>query len=119
MHSESNFFTGLPLFLMDWRDSNRLEVSFKHDTDTSAAAQPDNDTTAVTQRIVDITCTPCQHFTGWTPWDSFKTLWASWVVEEVIPDDLAKSACPPLVRESDSLAFPKSDNRGQTISQSV
>eukprot|EP00475_Leptophrys_vorax_P032753 TRINITY_DN5094_c0_g1_i3.p1 TRINITY_DN5094_c0_g1~~TRINITY_DN5094_c0_g1_i3.p1 ORF type:complete len:460 (-),score=118.82 TRINITY_DN5094_c0_g1_i3:817-2196(-) len=27
-----------------------------------------------------IVCTPCQHFSGRTLWDSSKTLWASWVV---------------------------------------
>jgi hypothetical protein len=73
---------------MDWRDSKRLEVSFNHNADD--ASQPD------TKRIVDITCTPCQHFTGRTLWDSFKTLWASWVVEEVFTDDLGKSARPPV-----------------------
>jgi len=79
---------------MDWRDSKRLEVSFTaHDADTSK--QPEN-SAPVTKRIVDITCTPCQHFTGRTPWDSFKSLWASWVVEEVITDDLGEFARSPV-----------------------
>ena len=36
---------------------------------------------------------------GRTPWDSFKSLWSSWVVEEVVSDDLGKSAAaarPPV-----------------------
>jgi len=72
---------------MDWRDSKRLEVSFT----SHVSNKPVN-----TKRIVDITCTPCQHFTGRTPWDSYKSLWASWVVEEVITNDLGESARPPV-----------------------
>ncbi|CAO3617066.1 unnamed protein product [Cunninghamella echinulata] len=29
------------------------------------------------------TCTPCQHFSGRTPFDNNKTLWASWCVEAI------------------------------------
>ena len=86
---------GLPAsntHIMDWRDSKRLQVSFDYDTNSVADESP-----TVTKRIVDITCTPCQHFTGRSLWDSFKSLWASWVVEEVIPDgDLGTSARPPV-----------------------
>ena len=77
---------------MDWEDCKRLEVSFGDRT------QAEN-TDGSMKRIVDITCTPCQHFTGRTPWDSFKSLWSSWVVEEVVSDDLGKSAAaarPPV-----------------------
>ena len=57
---------------MDWWDSTRLEVSSSSENDKVA---PD-----VT---VDITCTPAQHYTSRGVFDRFKTLWASWVVEEV------------------------------------
>jgi len=57
---------------MDWWDSTRLEVSSSSENDKAA---PDV--------AVDITCTPAQHFTGRGVFDRFKTLWASWVVEEV------------------------------------
>jgi len=78
---------------MDWRDSKRLEVSFaSQGADTST----ESDNTSVTRRIIDITCTPCQHFTGHTPWNSFKSLWASRVVNDIITDDLGKSARPPV-----------------------
>ncbi|KIM37395.1 hypothetical protein M413DRAFT_448461 [Hebeloma cylindrosporum] len=49
--------------IMDWWESKRLEINATH--------------------AVDITCTPGQHFTGRTLTDSFKSLWAGWVVEEV------------------------------------
>ncbi|KAF9996448.1 hypothetical protein BGZ65_007961, partial [Modicella reniformis] len=32
---------------------------------------------------VKVTCTPCQHFTGRSIHDHYKTLWASWVVQTV------------------------------------
>ncbi|KAF9582760.1 hypothetical protein BGW38_010793 [Lunasporangiospora selenospora] len=35
------------------------------------------------QSHVRVTCTPCQHFTGRSLTDHYKTLWASWVVESV------------------------------------
>ncbi|KAF8152552.1 N-acyl-phosphatidylethanolamine-hydrolyzing phospholipase D [Crassisporium funariophilum] len=58
--------------IMDWWESKRLEV------DT-----PGDDNKVSTRLTVDITCTPGQHFTGRSPFDFFKSLWASWVVEEV------------------------------------
>jgi len=70
---------------MDWRDSKRLEVSF--DTDTSTQS---DDSAPVTKRIVDM------HATGRTRRASYKSLWASWVVEEVITDYLGESARPPV-----------------------
>ena len=84
---------------MDWRVSKRLEVSF--DTDTSTQS---DDSAPITKRIVDITCTPCQHATGRTRRASYKSLWASWVVEEVITDYLAESARPPVKVITDYLA---------------
>ena len=33
--------------------------------------------------LLDLTSTPCQHFSGRTLWDNFKSLWSGWVVEEV------------------------------------
>ena len=57
---------------MDWWDSKHLEVE-----------RPSHNNDGSEKRVVDITWTPCQHFTGRTLWDNFKSLWASWVVEEV------------------------------------
>lgn len=78
---------------MDWRHCKRLEVSFQTEADPSTKADHAD---VLTKCAVDITCTPSQHFTGRTFWDSFKTLWASWVIEEVITDNLGESARPPV-----------------------
>ncbi|KAJ2916915.1 hypothetical protein MD484_g3480, partial [Candolleomyces efflorescens] len=61
--------------IMDWWDSKRFEI------DLPSASQPGTSTVLG----VDITCTPCQHFSGRMWHDNFKTLWASWSVEEVAP----------------------------------
>jgi N-acyl-phosphatidylethanolamine-hydrolysing phospholipase D len=71
---------------MDWRDCKRLEVSFDS-TATHADSTEESGGRSIIKRAVDITCTPCQHFTGRAPWDLFKSLWASWAIEEVIADD--------------------------------
>lgn len=65
---------------MDWWESKRLVIS-KSDNDKS-----DRDGSASPKLTVDITCTPGQHFTGRTMWDHFRTLWAGWVIEEVVEE---------------------------------
>jgi hypothetical protein len=65
---------------MDWWDSKRVEVS---------VAGKDNQ-----RRSVDITCTPGQHFTGRSIFDHFKTLWASWTIEEIVPETNPSSRPP-------------------------
>jgi N-acyl-phosphatidylethanolamine-hydrolysing phospholipase D len=57
---------------MDWWESKHVEV------DIPAATSDGPTQTAA----FDVTCTPCQHFTGRGIFDRFKSLWASWVVEE-------------------------------------
>lgn len=59
------------IHIMDWWNSKRLEV---------AVPSGEGDAQSLS---VDITCTPGQHFTGRTLLDNYKTLWASWAVEEV------------------------------------
>ncbi|KAG6897255.1 hypothetical protein C0992_003039 [Termitomyces sp. T32_za158] len=64
------------IHIMDWWDAKRMEVSVPTMKDEPAH-----------KVTVDISCTPAQHFTGRSLMDRFKTLWASWVVEEVRPRD--------------------------------
>ncbi|KAJ7581790.1 N-acyl-phosphatidylethanolamine-hydrolyzing phospholipase D [Mycena floridula] len=64
---------GIPdshIHILDWWEGRRVEIE-----------QPSSKTT------VDITCTPAQHFTGRGLTDRFKTLWASWTIEEVLEPD--------------------------------
>jgi N-acyl-phosphatidylethanolamine-hydrolysing phospholipase D len=58
--------------IMDWWESKRLEVFSSSGLEQSHSV------------AVDIICTPAQHFTGRGILDRFKTLWSSWVVEEVL-----------------------------------
>ncbi|KAJ9628576.1 hypothetical protein H2203_002477 [Taxawa tesnikishii (nom. ined.)] len=39
---------------------------------------------------IQLTCTPTQHFSGRTLWDSGKTLWCSWVVQDLHPTNPKK-----------------------------
>ena len=57
---------------MDWWESKHVEVEIPATTDDGEAQKA----------AFDVTCTPCQHFTGRGVFDRFKTLWASWVVQE-------------------------------------
>lgn len=41
---------------------------------------------------IRVICTPCQHFTGRSLTDHYKTLWASWVIESIPRTEGAKSA---------------------------
>ena len=70
--------------IMDWWDSKRLEV------------ERPGDGHGTEKRTVDITCTPGQHFTGRTLWDTFQTLWAGWAIEEVSDASVENSSRPPV-----------------------
>lgn len=61
---------------MDWWESKRLVVQTSDNKGASGTAT----------LAVDITCTPGQHFTGRTLFDTCKSLWAGWAVEEVRED---------------------------------
>lgn len=56
---------------MDWWDERDLAVTLPVASGEREAS------------TVRITCTPCQHFTGRTPFDRFETLWASWAVTTI------------------------------------
>lgn len=58
---------------MDWWDDRTATVLLPS---TDASAEP-------IKAEFRLTCTPCQHFTGRGVFDRFKTLWASWAVEDL------------------------------------
>ncbi len=62
------------IHILDWWEGRRVEV----EVDSTKVA-------------FDVTCTPAQHFTGRGLFDRFKTLWGSWVVQEVTPAALESS----------------------------
>ena len=67
---------GIPkerMHILDWWDARRVEVEVEAGSGQTGAGK----------LTFDVTCTPAQHFTGRGVLDRFKTLWASWVVEEV------------------------------------
>ena len=69
------------MHILDWWDSNRIEVQIPEKGSTDSSKENDGP-----EKIsFDLTCTPCQHFTGRGIFDRFKSLWASWVVEEIVP----------------------------------
>ncbi|TDL18742.1 Metallo-hydrolase/oxidoreductase [Rickenella mellea] len=75
---------GARVHTLDWWESRRVEVNLK----AAAGTQNENNKTSDGASAIlkfDVTCTPAQHFTGRGVLDRFKTLWASWVVEESSP----------------------------------
>ncbi|KAF5357312.1 hypothetical protein D9758_005898 [Tetrapyrgos nigripes] len=65
--------------VLDWWQSRRVEVDIP--------SQDGSDKTV--PAVFDLTCTPNQHGEGRTPMDRMgypKSLWASWVAREVLPD---------------------------------
>lgn len=73
---------GIPqehVHVLDWWESQRVEVDLGQAADASAGAP------APAQARFDVTCTPAQHVSGRGVLDRCKTLWASWVVQAVAP----------------------------------
>lgn len=72
---------GIPperVHILDWWDARRVEVNIP----TNKVPGGIGDEPGVAKAMFDVTCTPAQHFTGRGLTDRFRTLWASWVVEE-------------------------------------
>ena len=76
---------------LDWWDQRDLAVALPvASASAGAGAEPKRAEEAgaeagagAERATVRLTCTPCQHFTGRTPFDRFETLWASWAAETV------------------------------------
>lgn len=74
---------GIPhsrVYILDWWQGQRVEV----EVPSAASTGGDKDATPA-QLAFDVTCTPAQHRTGRGIRDQLKSLWASWVVQEVSP----------------------------------
>ncbi|TDL20164.1 N-acyl-phosphatidylethanolamine-hydrolyzing phospholipase D [Rickenella mellea] len=78
---------GIPEYhthILDWWDSRRVEIDFSTDANSSDKQ--------VHKIIFDLTCTPAQHFTGRGVFDNYKSLWASWAVQQIIPSPSLSAA---------------------------
>ncbi|KAI0765699.1 N-acyl-phosphatidylethanolamine-hydrolyzing phospholipase D [Trametes elegans] len=75
---------GIPkshIHLLDWWDVGTVSVSLPGKSD---AADPSG---AGVPMSFAVTCTPAQHTANRSPFDRWRTLWASWAAREVLPSD--------------------------------
>jgi N-acyl-phosphatidylethanolamine-hydrolysing phospholipase D len=72
---KSNGVSATNAHCLDWWDSRIVTVSL-----------PGTSLGTTVPGGFHLTCTPGQHFTGRGVFDRFKSLWASWVVEQIVPD---------------------------------
>lgn len=72
------------------RELVEINVNMKSN-DVQDEANAESKPTAGSKVAFDVTCTPAQHFTGRGLSDRCQTLWASWVVQEVVPDEIAST----------------------------
>ncbi|KAH8113976.1 Metallo-hydrolase/oxidoreductase [Phellopilus nigrolimitatus] len=71
---------GLPsekVHTLHWWEGRRVEVAL----DGVSGSRDDKDMKVA----FDVTCTPSQHKSGRSMRDHYKSLWASWVIQEVLP----------------------------------
>lgn len=73
-----------------------MEVPAKKRQDQSTPSEQAGGKAETVKATFDVTCTPAQHFTGRGITDRFKSLWASWVVEEAAVPDSSNSGRPPV-----------------------
>ena len=64
---------------MDWWDERDIAMSPKEGK--QAQVEPVGEASATAEIKARISCLPCQHVTARTPFDKYKTLWASWAIE--------------------------------------
>ncbi|KAI4871064.1 Metallo-hydrolase/oxidoreductase [Hypoxylon rubiginosum] len=97
-HPDAHFFVGLGLekWFKQGGLHNVTELDWWQEADvtlTPGAAKAETDATSATSSellpgqpiTAKITCLPCQHGSGRTPWDRDQTLWASWAVASGSP----------------------------------
>ncbi|KAK2467546.1 hypothetical protein APHAL10511_000401 [Amanita phalloides] len=102
--------------IMDWWHSKRVEIQIPLNSPPSDAEATKATFTTLS---FDITCTPCQHFTGRKLWDDFQTLWSSWAIEAPsvsIPNPVPGLDSTPVDTRSENIS-PQLEN--DTTRQSV
>ncbi|EJC99211.1 Metallo-hydrolase/oxidoreductase [Fomitiporia mediterranea MF3/22] len=89
---------------LDWWEGRRVEVEVGS---SSSSKDGDKSKSATATVAFDVTCTPSQHQSARSIHDRFRTLWGSWVVQEVLPQSDSKS----ISTESDA----KSQQEGMKV----
>jgi L-ascorbate metabolism protein UlaG (beta-lactamase superfamily) len=64
---------------LDWWDERDIAMSPKEGKDPQV--EPVGEASATADIKARISCLPCQHVTARSPFDKYKTLWASWAIE--------------------------------------
>jgi N-acyl-phosphatidylethanolamine-hydrolysing phospholipase D len=83
------------IHIMDWWDSKRVEIQIPREPPTNASSKPSSKEPIPSYTLsFDITCTPCQHFSGRKVFDDFQTLWCSWAIEATVPSDPSPALAP-------------------------
>lgn len=73
---------------LDWWEGRRVEINVKTELNNAQVkADAESAPTFNAKLAFDVTCTPAQHFTGRGLHDRFRTLWASWAIQEVVPTE--------------------------------
>lgn len=77
---------------LDWWEGRRVEINVKTElNDVQVKADAESAPTSSAKLAFDVTCTPAQHFTGRGLHDRFRTLWASWAIQEAVPAESAST----------------------------
>ncbi|KAF9163587.1 hypothetical protein DFQ26_002343 [Actinomortierella ambigua] len=87
LHKEHAPYFFVPLGNKSWFDSVGIQDSKVIECDwwDAHVVRFHNNTTPI-----KVTCTPCQHFTGRSVHDHYRTLWASWAVQTLPPENASE-----------------------------
>ncbi|CDO77600.1 hypothetical protein BN946_scf184936.g25 [Trametes cinnabarina] len=70
---------------LDWWDARTVSLSLPHASPSNAVDAHERKTEAGVETAFVVTCTPAQHTANRGAFDRWRTLWASWAVEQVSP----------------------------------
>ncbi|EIW54085.1 Metallo-hydrolase/oxidoreductase [Trametes versicolor FP-101664 SS1] len=91
------------IHIFDWWDAATVTAALPSASSASSASTSKGASESVEAPFV-VTCTPSQHTANRSPFDRWRTLWASWAVEEVLPAP-ASVGEGETVREAKKLYF--------------
>ena len=86
--------------VLDWWEASAVSVSLPTATPSEGEGAQGR-----VQAAFVLTCAPAQHTANRTPFDRWRTLWASWVVSEDLPTARADTAAPTTGRAPKTVYF--------------